>query len=378
MTLNDRSSRERATDLLAPYITKPAPGDMVQNLECLDQTGRTVKLRSDYYSGRPLALVFMGAMNGAGTRAWLAQWAEAEPHIKAAGANLLIFTSGTEAALAIEVRSQLALGAAICGDANGAIMARFGLLRGRDLEDDGGGQIVLITANGLIHSVTARSEDSVEETVSTLDALKAAETARANEAWIPGHAPILVIPNVLDPEDCAMLIKHYESTDGFRVDKPGPNDQSEYKFAVQDYNRQDRIDHVLRNPDIVTHLDQRIHERIVPQVQKAFAFQVERREALHIARYNGRREGLQVGHRDNVHPGSQYRRFALSISLNSDYEGGELVFREYAGRGYRGEPGTAFIFSSSLLHEIEETTSGMRYNLISHLFDNAAAQGTAR
>ena len=38
-------------------------------------------------------------------------------------------------------------------------------------------------------------------------------------------------------------------------------------------------------------------------------------------------------------------------------------------RGYRAPAGTAMVFSSSLLHEVLETTKGVRYNLISHLFN---------
>jgi predicted 2-oxoglutarate/Fe(II)-dependent dioxygenase YbiX len=147
---------------------------------------------------------------------------------------------------------------------------------------------------------------------------------------------------------------------------------------VSDYNRQDRIDHVLKDPALLARLDQRLAERVMPQVQKAFAFQVTRRELLHIARYKGAREGIHIGHRDNTHPSSQYRRFALSISLNDDYEGGGLVFREYSGLGYRGAVGTAFVFASGLLHEIEETTKGVRYNLISHLFNDASLQQPGR
>ena len=49
--------------------------------------------------------------------------------------------------------------------------------------------------------------------------------------------------------------------------------------------------------------------------------------------------------------------------------GGEIVFKEFSPRGYRAPAGTAMVFSSSLLHEVLETTKGVRYNLISHLFN---------
>ncbi len=44
---------------------------------------------------------------------------------------------------------------------------------------------------------------------------------------------------------------------------------------------------------------------------------------------------------------------------------------EFSPKGYRVPAGSAMGFSSSLLHEVQETTQGVRYNLISHLFNDA-------
>ncbi len=63
------------------------------------------------------------------------------------------------------------------------------------------------------------------------------------------------------------------------------------------------------------------------------------------------------------------------MSLNEEFEGGEIVFKEFSPRGYRPPAGTAMVFSSSLLHEVQETTKGIRYNLISHFFNEAALPG---
>ena len=60
------------------------------------------------------------------------------------------------------------------------------------------------------------------------------------------------------------------------------------------------------------------------------------------------------------------------MSLNDDYEGGGIAFKEFSPQGYRVPAGSAMIFSSSLLHEVEETTSGVRYNLITHLYNEEA------
>jgi peroxiredoxin len=378
MNIHKTSAMQRATPLLAPYVSALAAGDFAPDVETLDETGRPLRLRSDSYAGRPVLLVFVGRLDDAGIQAWLADWSRQERDIENSGARLIFISSHSDAATARQVKRECGLEAPICGDPNGTLLARFGLQHGHDLQASGAARIIVISANGQVRRIMDHEHNAIDQSLETIRDLGLQETRAARQGWIPGHAPILIIPHALDAEDCKILIDRFESTDGFRIDRPGPQDEAEYKFMPSDYNRQDRVDHVLKDPALLARLDQRIGDRITPQIRKAFAFQVTRRELLHVARYEGAREGVQVGHRDNTGANTQYRRFALSISLNDDYEGGELVFGEYAGQGYRGEPGTAFIFSSSLLHEIEETTKGVRYNLISHLFDDASLQSAAR
>ena len=43
-------------------------------------------------------------------------------------------------------------------------------------------------------------------------------------------------------------------------------------------------------------------------------------------------------------------RFAVSLNLNDDFEGGELVFPEYAGVKVSPPAGAAAVFSCSVLH----------------------------
>lgn len=364
----------RSAPLLTPYLAQPAVGDYAPAFEAMDASGRTIGLFDDALAGRPIVLVLAGRLDRPDVQAVLAGFADAEAEIAALGANLFVVTEQADAAAILGLARETGLSAPVLGDGSGALLARYGLLRGRDLEAPQTAQVFIITAQGQIHSVMTDTHDAAKAAKSALASLAAGAATQSAAGWIPGHAPILVVPMALEAEDCRLLIEHYEASDGFRVARPGPEEAGDYKFAASDYNRQDRIDHVIRDRDLVARLDRRIQERVIPQVAKAFAFQVTRRETLHIARYRGAREGIAIGHRDNRHPSTQYRRFALSISLNEDYEGGELVFREYAGKGYRGETGTAFVFSSSLLHEVEETTKGTRYNLISHFFNDASVQ----
>jgi predicted 2-oxoglutarate/Fe(II)-dependent dioxygenase YbiX len=90
---------------------------------------------------------------------------------------------------------------------------------------------------------------------------------------------------------------------------------------------------------------------------------------MRIGRYEGARGGKLHGHRDNFDPSTAYRRFTMSVNLNTEeFEGGELRFPEYGDQRYRPDTGTAIVFSSSLLHEALNVTSGRRFVLLAFLF----------
>jgi predicted 2-oxoglutarate/Fe(II)-dependent dioxygenase YbiX len=69
-----------------------------------------------------------------------------------------------------------------------------------------------------------------------------------------------------------------------------------------------------------------------------------------------------------------HRRFAVSINLNEDFEGGEVSFPEYAPRGFKAPRGAAIVFSCSLLHAVSRVTVGARYAFLPFLYDDAAAE----
>lgn len=79
-----------------------------------------------------------------------------------------------------------------------------------------------------------------------------------------------------------------------------------------------------------------------------------------VACYAAEDGGHFNAHRDNTTKGTAHRRFAVSISLNSDFEGGEIVFPEYGPKGYKPPPGGAVVFSCSLLHAVTKVTRGRR------------------
>ena len=195
--------------------------------------------------------------------------------------------------------------------------------------------------------------------ISLGEVMNSEDTIAQTTSWGLPHAPILMVPNVLSSEECQQLIATTQKNAPFTVSKPRQGDiQGDYQIPVYEHNRQDRVDQIIKDKHIQAFLDQRIFSRVTPMIKKAFAYDVTRREDLHIARYAGERSGNQMGHRDNTSAATAYRRFAFSMNLNDDFEGGELVFNEFTNKGYRARPGTAMVFSSSLLHEVMESTGG--------------------
>ncbi len=202
-------------------------------------------------------------------------------------------------------------------------------------------------------------------------AIAAQAPAVAPHAQDAIHAPVLVVPGVLSPDECQRLIAVFR-LEGNEFLEPGHGEQHrnvDYKMRIPEYGRGDRIDHWVMNPATNAWIDRRLQERLVPEIRKAFHFPVTRREFYRIGCYEGARGGELHGHRDNTEPHVAHRRFAMSINLNAEaFAGGELVYPEFGGQRYRPASGAAIVFSSSLLHEVLEVASGRRFVLLAFLF----------
>ena len=88
----------------------------------------------------------------------------------------------------------------------------------------------------------------------------------------------------------------------------------------------------------------RVHDRLVPEILKAYQFRATRIERYLVACYEAETGGHFRAHRDNTTKGTAHRRFAVSINLNSEFEGGELSFPEYGRQLYRPDRGEALAF----------------------------------
>ncbi len=362
---------QRVCDLIADYVKPLEAGTFGYPISLIDENGRPLGTNDDFISGKFLILTFIRSLEDTAAQSELAALANVQGDIARMGGAILTISPSSSGAKNQIYKKTTGFNWPILGDATGSVFAAYGLHKDITASETSSLRTVLLTPLRQVRAFfdTPHHQHHAEKVMQIMQDAALAEESR----WAPPHAPVLLIPNVFSADECAAMIKHVESDQKFTVNRnqwAGANAHTDIKIPSYEHNRQDRIDHIVHDKNLVSFIDGRIATRVTPMIHKAFAFDVTRREDLHIARYTGAREGAQMGHRDNTNPNTAYRRFALSVNLNDDFEGGEVVFREYSNRGYKGSAGTCMIFSSALLHEVLETTKGVRYNLISHFFND--------
>lgn len=355
-------TRDIATAFLADKVPTLEVGAPATPLNLSDQHGRMLALTDYSLCGFYIALLFTDIDNAA-----LEGFASKQQEFEANGIKLVIVGTHTDGSVALEKLRTLGLDCPALIDPGGSGFAAYGVLLGKDIPERLSYRTVLISPMGSVRQIFDHptAKDHPEQILRIVKGANAAEHKR----WRPSHAPILTIPSVFSESECAALIEHFNASDNYHY---GPLSSAPreggFKMLIFENNRQDRVDHIIKDKNVLNLINSRIGSQVIPWIKKAFSVDINRVEALHIARYNGPREGTKLGHRDNISPKTAYRRFALSVSLGNDYEGGEIVFKEFSDEGYAPPAGTAMVFSSSLLHEVRETTKGVRYNLISHFF----------
>jgi len=162
-------------------------------------------------------------------------------------------------------------------------------------------------------------------------------------AGLEAPAPVLVLPRVMEIEFCRRLIAVYEAgggeESGFMVEQGGRT------VGRLDPATKRRRDQEIEDETLRAGLRARVTRRIAPEMRKAFQFNPTRIERYIVACYDGRDGGHFRAHRDNTTPGTAHRRFAVTINLNDDFDGGELWFPEFGTRRYRPPVGGAVVFS---------------------------------
>ncbi len=181
-----------------------------------------------------------------------------------------------------------------------------------------------------------------------------------------GHAPVLVLPEAIRPDMADRVRRAWADADPVATGVETTADGR--RTEALDDLRKRRRDHVVTDPALLRDLTRHVGRRVVPQVAKAFAFTTTGFEGFKVGAYDVDDAGFFDAHRDNLSPATEHRRFALSLVLDDDYEGGEVVFPEYGGDAYRLAAREALVFSGSLLHAVRPVTAGRRLVLLSFLF----------
>ena len=83
-------------------------------------------------------------------------------------------------------------------------------------------------------------------------------------------APILVLPNVFEPELCARLVSLYETHGG--VESGFMREIDGKTVAVQDHGHKRRRDYNIEDQAMIATVQNRVQRRVVPEILKVHQF----------------------------------------------------------------------------------------------------------
>lgn len=343
-----------------PTITRPEIGDIAPRLALRRRSGSVFDPAADDEAGRFHVLVLARSLTGPATAAVAESFARARDALDELKVHVHLVLPAAEAERVASPPFP------VLADPDGAAFKAMGMTAGTD-----GAAVLAIAPNG---HVLLRLDPGAagDPAAAVLERVRPLAARRRAEGVPAIHPPVLVVPDVLSPEDCRRLIGIY-AMQGQEFVEPGHNQlkgrTSDCKMRIPEYGRNDRIDHWVCAPATNGFIDGRLAPRLMPEIQKAFNYKVTRHERYRIACYEGYRGGSQHGHRDNTLPFVAHRRFAVTVNLNAEeYEGAELRFPEFSEAAYRTPTGAAIVFSCSLLHEVLAMRSGRRFALLAFLF----------
>lgn len=184
------------------------------------------------------------------------------------------------------------------------------------------------------------------------------------------HIPYLIIENVFSKKLLNKIIKFY-------FQKKNKNQLIDHKHSTKDRS------HVYPDLELEKEIDNKLSRTVLVELRKVFYFDAKYRETYKITSYDSISSGRFHAHRDTPAP-YQHRKYAMSLLLNDDYEGGELYFPEY-GIKVKPKANTAVIFPGISTHQVLTVTKGSRmamitffvnvnskeiYKIKSHFFDD--------
>jgi predicted 2-oxoglutarate/Fe(II)-dependent dioxygenase YbiX/peroxiredoxin len=187
-----------------------------------------------------------------------------------------------------------------------------------------------------------------------------------DSAGVPMFAPALMVPRVFSFSICDFLTQFYETQgavdSGFQFDVDGKT------VTLSDWRLKRRSDVAVGVDEVRDLIRDHVVRRLIGPIERYFQFKATRMDRYVVACYDSAVGAHFHRHRDNINAGAQHRRFALSINLNNDFEGGDLVFPEFGRKTYRPSEGGALVFSCGALHQVTPVTKGKRYAFLAFLY----------
>lgn len=246
-------------------------------------------------------------------------------------------------------------------DPDGTVSRLYGAL------DEGGAERFFWLA--LDPTLRVLAEWPIEASEAVFQALRSLPPP-SEHAGGPIGAPVLIAPRLFGPGLCRTLIDLHEGQASRFTGVM--RDRGDVTVAVMDELKV-RRDVLVEDPELQQAIRERLERRLFPLIERAFAFQVTRIERYLVSCYDADDGGVFHPHRDNVTFQTAHRKFACSINLNDDFEGGDLRFPEFGAQTYRPPVGGAVVFACGLLHEATRVTRGRRYAFLPFLYDEAGA-----
>ena len=212
----------------------------------------------------------------------------------------------------------------------------------------------------------------IDSTTALIAGCLAENDCRVEPRQIGEQAPVLLVPLALDLGLCSELIRVWDegghTATGVEASREGQ------RTTLLDGDSKRRQDHVVDDSKLTSALASAIGRRVMPELLRSFAYRADRFEGFKITCYDSERGGFFRPHRDNLSPSTAHRRFALTLNLNDDYDGGFLRFPEFGPHLYRPAAGEALLFSCSHLHEVTPVERGRRFTLLSFLYSGNEAE----
>ena len=190
----------------------------------------------------------------------------------------------------------------------------------------------------------------------SIDELKHTHLKKETYLSKGSHIPYLLIENALDEPLLKKIIDFYNTQ------------KKDGTLIAHKHSTKDRL-HVHPDGDLETQLDHKLSRSVLPELRKVFYFDVTYRETYKICSYDAVSSGRFHPHRDTPAP-FQHRKYAMSLFLNDDYEGGEFLLNEY-GLRLKPKANTAFIFPGINTHQVLPVTKGSRMTVITFFINTS-------